>query len=164
MFLRKKVVLFLAAAVFILIIIFIPPIVAKVEWKMAAKAAGSFPYQIGLTNAVIIKCFTTGIPPMCEGGTLCYLKDAGTCTFYSDVSGKPAGGMGQNALFQQTAITMAGLTPGGQLIAGGMSPVLMDNGVLASKGGCSGCMVKSESLFGKIAAVADFIIAGFKDK
>lgn len=164
MFLRKKIILFLAVAVFILIIIFIPSIMAKVECKMAAKAAGSFPYQIGLTNAVIIKCFTTGTPPVCQGGTLCYLKDAGSCTLYSDVSGTSAGGMGQNALFQQTAIAKSGLTPGGQLIAGGMSPVLMDNGVLASAGGCYNCMAKSESLFGKVAAVADFIIAGFKDK
>lgn len=158
---RKKLILIIAVAVFILGIFFIPKITAEIEWKIAARAAGSLPYQIGLTNAVIIKCFTTGTPPICTGGTLCSLKDAGSCTLYSEVSGTPAGGMGQNALFQQTAISMAGLTPGGQLIAGGMSPVLMDNGVLASAGGCYGCMAKSESLFGNIASIFKVIIAGF---
>lgn len=131
------------------------------EWKMAVEAAGTMPYQIGLTNVTMIKCFTIGTPPVCNGGTLCYTKDPATCVNYYDVTGAPAGGMGSNALFSVSQTSMAGLYPGGQLIAGGMSPALMDSGVLASAGGCSGCIAKNtfwDSAKGKFK----FIIAGFK--
>lgn len=137
----------------------------KRDFAKAAEAAGGFPYQIGLTNAIIIQCFTTGIPPLCTGGTLCNLKDAATCANYSDVSGTPAGGMGSNALFMNTAILQAGLAAGGQLIAGGMSAALMDNGVLASTGGCYGCAAKAGktgSIYAFFERLNSFIIAGRK--
>jgi len=132
------------------------------RWQNAVKAASAFPYQIGLTKVAIIKCFTTGTPPICEGGLLCYTKDPATCTAYSDVSGAPAGGMGSNALFSNLAMAKAGLTPGGQLISGGMSPVLMDNGVLASAGGCYGCYAKA-GIIDNFLNFFDYIIAGFKE-
>jgi len=133
----------------------------------ATQSAGGYPYQIGLTNAIIISCFTSCCAPVCTccaGGTLCMTKDVATCTMYSDVSGSPAGGMGSNALFLNTAIAQAGLTPGGQLIAGGMTMTQMDSGVLASVGGCYGCMAKA-SLKDKIVNWFDkYIIAGIRGK
>lgn len=134
------------------------------EWRLAKGviASGGFTYQIGLTNVTMINCFTAGSPPVCTGGTLCYIKDAANCTAYSDVSGTPAGGMGSNALFSTQAIAQSGLTIGGQLIAGGTSPVLMDNGVLASSGGCYGCYAKLDK-DSKIKSWFDFIIAGFRE-
>lgn len=137
--------------------------IRRYEWHRAAEAAASMPFQIGLMNVSIIPCFTTGIPPTCNGGLLCFTKDAGTCTLYSDVSGTPSGGMGANALFQKLAIAKAGVAPGGQLIAGGMSPVLMDSGVLGGAAGCYGCglAVGNKSFFDK---AYDFIIATFVEK
>ena len=138
------------------------------EWRMVKGviASGELTYQIGLTNVTIINCFTTGNPPICTGGvlggTLCYTKDAATCANYAEVSGTPAGGMGNNALFSTQAIAQAGLTNGGQLIAGGTSPVLMDNGVLASSGGCYGCYAKLDT-DSKIKSWFDYIIAGFRE-
>lgn len=162
MFSKKRIIITtIVCVLFILVYVFTPIIENYFKWKQYAKAAGALPYQIGLTNVVIIKCFTTGSPPVCAGGTLCIMKDAASCTFYSDVSGTPAGGMGSNGLFLNTAISTAGLTPGGQLIAGGTSPPLMDNGVLASSGGCSGCYAKSDTI-DKIKNWFDYIIAGFK--
>jgi len=134
----------------------------KIMMRQAARAAGAMPYQIGLTKVITIPCVTTGVPPVCEGGTLCFTLDVARCTLYSDVSGMPAGGMGSMALFQKTAIAMAGLMPGGQLIAGGMGMTLMDSGVLASAGGCYGCMAKANML-DKIGGVYDYIIASFRD-
>jgi hypothetical protein len=139
---------------------------SEVRWQKAVQAAGSYPYQIGLTNVVIVKCFTTTPPPKCNGGLLCNLKDFATCTTYSEVSGSQAGGMGTKAIFLNTAISQAGLMAGGQLIAGGMMDSQMDQGILASAGGCSGCgLGKADSnLFDRIAGVTSYIIAGFKDK
>ena len=145
----------------------------EVRWHKAAQAAGGYPYQIGLTNVTITQCVTIGTPPVCVGAgsdpiatPLCNTKGPAVCTAYSVASGMPAGGMGNIALFLTTAIGQAGLTPGGQLIAGGISPVLMDSGVLASAGGCAGCGLgkADSSTIDRIAKVANYIIAGFKDK
>lgn len=159
--LTKKRIIFLFCILILLILIYIftPNVLGYLVRQRAAKAAGTFPYQIGLTNVVMVKCFTTTPPPICNGGTLCVTKDFATCSNYYDVSGTPSGGMGSNALFSMTAVTQSGLTAGGQLIAGGMSPVLMDNGVLASSGGCFGCYAKLGSV-NKIVRWFDYIIAG----
>lgn len=151
-----------AVLALVFIIYFLPGMVTSWRWQKVAEASAGFPYQIGLTKVVIVPCVTTGTPPICTGGTLCNVTDAARCALYSDVQGMMSGGMGNNALFLKTAIIQAGLTPGGQLIAGGMSPVAMDNGVLASAGGCYGCMAKAG--FGdKIFNWLDrYIIAGFK--
>lgn len=133
----------------------------KFHLFQGAQAVGGFPYQIGLTSVTVIPCITTGYPPICEGGTLCFVTDAARCTLYSDVSGSPAGGMGMNALFLKTSIAQAGLMPGGQLIAAGMSNVLMDEGILASAGGCAGCMAKANKI-DKVKEVFDYVIALFK--
>ncbi len=160
---RQKIISYLA---FLLIIIsgglFFSDELGSWRWQAAAEAAGSMPYQIGLTKVVIVNCVVTP-KGVCVGGTLCPIKAPGVCAGYADVSGFPAGGMGSNALFSLVAISQAGLTPGGQLIAGGMSPTEMDQGVLASAGGCYGCLVK-DSAKDKVYAWLDrFIIAGFKD-
>lgn len=126
-----------------------------------AEAVGGYPHQIGLIGVGIVPCFTTGYPPVCSGGVLCYLKDPASCTAYSDVSGAPAGGMGMDALFRNDALVLAGLTEGGQLIAGGMSKVFMDNGVIASAGGCAGCLAKANKI-DKIKEVFDYVMASFK--
>ncbi len=133
----------------------------KMEWKIAGQAAGGYPYQIGLTGVVVIPCYTTGTPPVCVGGTLCETLDVARCTMYSDVSGTPAGGMGNMALFLKTALMQAGVMPGGQLIAGGMAPTLMDSGVLAGQGGCYGCVAK-ETKMEKVKKIFQYFIAGFK--
>lgn len=135
------------------------------RWHQAAKAAGGLPYQIGLTNVIIMKCFTTVIPPVCAGGILCSTLDIGRCNLYSEVIGTPAGGTGINALFLDMAIAQAGLTIGGQLIAGGLAPVAMDSGVLASAGGCYGCGLAKAGWTDKFFNWLDkYIIAGFKEK
>lgn len=169
---RVKIILSLAISVLLLFAagIFTHKSIAAWRFDNAANAAGALPYQIGLTNVTIIPCFTTGEPPLCTGGTLCHTLDLARCTGptgHSDVSGTPAGGMGSNALFLNTAIIQAGLTTGGQLIAGGMSSVLMDSGVLASAGGCYGCMAKAgagDKFFAWLEKLDKFIIAGFRGK
>jgi hypothetical protein len=140
----------------------------KIEWLIAKDviASGGFPYQIGLTGVMVTPCLTTGDPPVCEGGTLCYVKDAGTCTLYADVSGAPAGGMGAKALFLKTALSQAGVTSGSQLIAGGASPVLMDSGVLGGPGGCYNCFARAswtEKIKTKAKYFFKYMIAGWKE-
>ncbi len=139
----------------------------KIEWAIAKEAisAGGFPYQIGLLNVSVIYCYPIIFPPECVGGTLCFSKDIATCSLYADVSGTPAGGMGRNALFLKTALTQAGVSSGSQLIAGGMSPVLMDNGVLGGPGGCYNCLAKLDwkgKLKKKAKYLFKYIIAGIK--
>ncbi len=161
---RNKIIVFIVLLLVLLVLIFVisPKALSAWHWRQAAQAAGGLPYQIGLTNAIIVNCVTTGYPPVCTGGLLCSTLDAARCTTYSEVSGTPAGGMGTNALFLTAAIAQAGLMPGGQLIAGGMSAVLMDQGVLASAGGCYGCVAKN-NLTDKIFNWLDkYIIAGFR--
>ena len=154
MFTKKMIIWTIAVIMILGLVVWLAP--GVMEYRNAVQASSSFPYQIGLTKVTVIPCFTTGNPPVCEGGTLCYIKDALTCVSYSDVSGTPSGGTGSNALFLNTAITKAGLTSGGQLIAGGMSAVLMDSGVLASTGGVSYAVAS------KINQVIDFATALFK--
>lgn len=140
------------------------------RWNNAANAAGSIPYQIGLTKAIVIPCFTTGYPPICTGGTLCNTVDAVDCTLYSDVNGMSAGGTGQPPLLlSKVAAGMAGLTEGGQLIYGGTtnSMLLSPNAVLASTAGCFGCTAKAgtvDKIFAWLEKLDKYIIAGFKDK
>lgn len=158
----KKVLVFFCLSILFFSFLLAPSAYKKFSWRRHAAAAGSLPYQIGLTNSVIIKCFTTAIPPICAGGLLCHTLDVNRCNLYSDVSGTPSGGMGFNALFSNIAIIAAGLTPGGQLIAGGMSPVLMDSGVLASAGGCYGCLAKNSLTDQFFNWLDKYIIAGIK--
>ena len=160
----KKILAFFCLAVLVFALLLAPSVYQSFSWQKAASAAGGLPYQIGLTNAIIIKCFVRPLPPppTCMGGSWCNLLDVQRCPLYSDVTGVPAGGMGNGALFSNLAILASGLTPGGQLIAGGISPVLMDSGVLASAGGCYGCLSK-DNLTDKFFNWLDkYIIAGFK--
>ena len=163
---KKNFILIFSGAILVLafIIYFLPNIITSWRWQKAAEASAGFPYQIGLTKVVIISCFLTPTtPPLCTGGTLCNVTDPARCLLYSDVSGISAGGMGSNALFLKVAIAKAGLNLGGQLIAGGTSPVLMDSGVLASAGGCFGCMAKANFKDKIFNWIDKYIIAGFKN-
>ena len=160
----RKIIAPFCLAVLFFTLLMAPSAYQSLKWQQATEAAGSLPYQIGLTNVIVVNCVTIGNPPICTGGTLCNTLDVARCVNYADVSGTPAGGRGSNALFLLTAMARAGLTSGGQLIAGGMSPVLMDSGVLASAGGCYGCVAK-DNLRDKFLAWFDkYIIAGFKSK
>ena len=171
---KRKKVIWSISIIFVVVIMFfsgigINKINKQIERNMAVDAAGAMPYQIGLTGARVIQC----APSCCSaagcrccagmGGVLCAtIMDVETrCPMYQEVQGTPAGGMGMNALFLQTSVMQAGLSPGGQLIAGGMSPPLMDTGVLASAGGCVGCVARSTPT--KIKDFFKYVIASFKD-
>lgn len=136
------------------------------RWQKAVEAEGGYPYEIGLTGTSQIQCQVSCDGACCTGGKLCTVKIPGVCATYSEISGSMAGGMGTMALFSLTQTSAAGYKPGDSIIAGGMTMTEMDNGVLADPGGCSGCTLgKADSnLFDRIAGVADYIIACFKDK
>jgi hypothetical protein len=138
----------------------------KIEWKMTEDliAGGGFPYEIGCMNAVTIPCFTVGTPPVCSGGALCYTLDPGRCLLYSDVTGVPTGVNPCNVLYLKTSMAMAGLVGGASYIAAGAGPTLMDQGPLASWGGCVNCYAQNESKWKQKFAVAkDMFMAMFKD-
>ena len=150
----------------------------KIEWQMAEDllAGSAFPVEPGIMTSIHIPCFTTGTPPVCAGGQTCSTKTVADCVLYTDVSGtlavainselvpkdiilanaesynqdtvELAQSMATNYLFSNINMGMAGLIPGADLIAGGMSPTMMDSGPLASWGGCANC-VKSEGIIDK---------------
>lgn len=163
---NKKIYILIIFILIIGIFYFISPYLSKqINWHLAKKAIaeGGYTYQIGLTNVTMLKCVTTVIPPVCEGGMYCYLKDVGTCSLYTDVQGKPAGGQGTGGLFSAFALAQAGVMPGGQLIAGGFSPTFMDQGVLAGAGGCYNCLTAKSNKIDRFLAWANkYIIAGFR--
>ncbi|MFH0955784.1 MAG: hypothetical protein V1801_01035 [Candidatus Falkowbacteria bacterium] len=142
------------------------------RWHKAAVSAGGYPYQIGLTNTRVGMCQVSCNGGCCIGqptqdGILCTLKTAVDCTLYEQINGTMSGGMGTMALFSiPNQISMAGYKPGDSIIAGGMTMSEMGNGVLATPGGCAGCgMGKADSsVIDRIARVAGYIIAGFRDK
>lgn len=148
---KKKIIILSIITVLIIAgLLIIPKINHYIEWKQAEAAASSMPYQIGLTNVITDMCRVQPMgtaPPQCWGtkqqaaAKLCMTltSQIAKCPLYTEVNGTKAGGMGNQALFLNTAIAKAGVSDGGQLIAGGMSLVLMDSGVLAGKGGCFGC-------------------------
>ncbi len=157
----KKYLIIIIVILIVAAVLFLPGVIRQ---RQIAEAVGGLPYQIGLTNTMITQCSVSCNGGCCTGGTLCSTKDSGSCSTYSDVSGMPSGGMGMNALFSNMAIAQSGLKAGGQLIAGGMTMTMMDNGVLASAGGCYGCMAKASN-FDKIFAWLDqFVISGFRWK
>ncbi|MDD4901244.1 MAG: hypothetical protein PHS62_04015 [Patescibacteria group bacterium] len=142
-----------------------------VSWRFnnAASASGSMPYQVGLTNAIVIPCVVSSY--VCTGGTLCStILDTTRCALYEDVNGASAGGTGQPPLLlSQIAVQTAGLTMGGQLIYGGTtnSMYLSQDAVLASAGGCYGCTAKAgavDKIFAWLDGFDKYIIAGFKGK
>ena len=165
---KRKKIIWSISVVFIVIIVFFSGLRFNnwIEWKMTEKiiAGSAYPVEAGIIGVNLIPCFTTGDPPICEGGTLCYTKDAGTCLNYTDVAGMGAYSSGAgvtNLLLSKPAIGAAGLSPGGQLIAGCMSPILCDNGPLASAGGCYNCIAKT-SFKDRMMEKIKFVIAGFK--
>ena len=146
----------------------VPFVREKLYWARAAKATGGYPYQVGLTVSTVIQCTVSCDGGCCMGGKLCVVKDPGTCMNYSEVTGAPAGGSGNNALILNTVLAQAGVA--GQMIAGGISNVMMDGGVVAGAGGCAGAgcamMNSTESRFAFIDAIKDlysYYIAGGKE-
>ncbi len=163
--LNKKRITYISLVLIIAFFVFFGPRIKNyIGWEMteAVIATGGFTYPIGLNNPSEIPCFTTGSPPVCTGGTMCYTLDPGRCTFYSDVSGVQAGGAGSMALLQKTALRTAGITPAGGLIAAGTGPTLMDSGPLAGPGGCYNCFTK-ENFLRVVKDKIKYIIAGFKN-
>lgn len=159
---KKRLLIIGGVLFFLLLYLVAPSLWHYIKWQTVIQAAGNCVFQIGLTNVVMTPCVTTGSPPVCTGGLYCNVLDAARCTMYQDVQGTPAGGMGSGALFSNIAISMAGLMSGGQLIACGISPTAMDNGALASAGGCYGCMAKENSIIKIANWLEKFFIAGFK--
>lgn len=109
----------------------------------ALEAAGGFPYQVGLKNAVITPCILTPTGT-CTGHPLCSTAP-GACTAYSGVTGTPAGGSGNQVLLRNDVIAQIGLAPGLSYIGGGQSPVFMR--VSASVGGASFAAVRGAQQF-----------------
>ncbi len=143
---KNKITLFIIALFFIVGYFSTPAIKQKYAIIKATNAAGGFPYQIGLTNVIVAPCVFIPEPPKCVVGPLCMtLSDPAICNMHAEVFGTPAGGMGNNALFLKTSLATAGVTSGGQLIAGGISNVLMSSGVLGGPTGCVGCVATKES-------------------
>jgi hypothetical protein len=105
-------------------------------------STGGFPYEIGLTNVTVSyckpSCCSAAGCTCCYGGSLCSADTPPKCP-RATVSGVPAGGDGSSALILKTSLTQAGVSSGGQMIAGGISSTLMDGGVVAGNSGCSGC-------------------------
>ncbi len=166
----KKISLYLSAFFIVLIVavyfIFWP----KTRLNLAAEATGGFPYQIGLTGVTVTQCYTSCpapvVPTCCMGGTLCTMKTVAQCVLYSDVMGSPSGGMGSNAIFSNINLGIAGVSSGGQLIAGGSTMTEMDSGVLAGMGGCAGvgcAAVKDKNIFERYYEIIKYGIASFKD-
>jgi hypothetical protein len=140
------------------------------RWNRAVSAAGAMPFQVGLTNVILIPCTPSAPPPKCNGGSLCNTVDFATCSMYSEANGGSAGGTGMAPLLlSQIAIGQAGLRAGGQLIYGATTNAMniSANSVLASGGGCFGCMAKSgtgDKIFAWLEKLDKYIIAGFKGK
>jgi hypothetical protein len=96
-------------------------------------AAGGFPQQFGLVNAVVSPCSCSNPTcTSCTGNGLCSMALA-PCTTYNDVMGTQAGGDGNDILMTVIATNMIGLSSGGQVIAGGTSNTMLQ--VSASKSG-----------------------------
>jgi coenzyme F420-reducing hydrogenase gamma subunit len=159
---RKKILATLSVLVIVFGYFLVPQLSEYIRYKKAAKAASSFPTILGLTKVVMVPCVVTlGV---CVGGTTCNTKPPGACTAYTEVTGVPAGETGNLGLFLTTSLGTAGVTPGGSLIAGGISPVLMDSGVVAGFGGCfgQGCITK-RNIFDKAEELVDkYFVAIFK--
>lgn len=183
----NKILIISASAIIILGLYFVPGYVLNKRWSIILKEVkaigGECSYQIGLTKTTISQCipscYVGTAPAACcapspgatgAGAALCPLivPKGGTyettCPLYSGVSGMPAGGMGSTALFTNVAIAKAGLTPSGQLIACGLTMTNMDQGILASSGGCSGCSFAKLNKKDKLLMwLSDFFIAGKKE-
>lgn len=157
----------------------------KIEWQMAVEASAGMPVQLGITSTVITQCLPScqnpsGTATCCAPQTNnCAVVVPGSsgsydtaCPLFSDARGTQAGGTGSDALLSNQVIAKAGLSSGGQFIYGGtinnmslMSPG-SPNVVLASAGGCYGCMAKAslkEKAKKKFVYLYKYIIAGFKD-
>jgi len=121
----------------------------KYNWYMAVKSVNSSigTYQVGRQGAVITDCQTsccsiTGCR-CCIASMNCQtIMTEAQCLMHSDVSGSQSGGMPGDILFQKSVIKEAGLSNGDEFIAAGMSPTMMQGGVLATKNGCSGCTAR----------------------
>lgn len=91
-----------------------------------AVASSGLPYQVGLTNVVLVPCVWVVASGVCTGGTLCPMVDPAQCNLTTDIAGTPAGGMGSEITLSTVAVSMIGVVPGGQIIAGGIGPTMIN--------------------------------------
>lgn len=184
----KKILIISSIVIILVCIYFIPGFILAERWNIISKEVkaigGECSYQIGLTKTTISQCmpscYVGTAPAACcapspgatgAGAALCPTivpKNGSyetTCPLYSGVSGMPAGGMGNSALFTNIAIAESGLTPSSQLIACGLTMTNMDQGILASVGGCSGCSFANLNVKDKFVMwLSDFFIAGKREQ
>lgn len=119
--------------------VYLYPVIAEVvNFRKTSNAAGALPYQVGITNAVLIPCVGLVVCP----SPMCNAKHTGSCPpsvpAFFEVTGMSAGGTGMpDIVLSSMVVAKIGLTPGGQVIAGGLGPTLMDGGVAASLGGAA---------------------------
>jgi hypothetical protein len=150
----------------LIIYLFLPTILDFAKWKAVANAGFGCVWQFGQTGVVVTPCFTTGEPPTCEGGPLCFQLDAAQCAFFADVKGVPAGGNGAEELLPEAGIVEAGLTSGGQVLGCMTSPVTTELGnvVFASAGGCYNCALMSERTVKMANFIEKYFIPDFLKK
>lgn len=173
---KRKILIISILILSVAVYIFMPKVNSYFRWGRAAKAFGVTPYQIGLVEVEIVNCVTVPpipppVPQCTPTTTLCgFLPPGSMCDSHAYIIGIPSGGMGVDALFLISNITLAGVTQGGQLMAGGMGPATMDSGILAGAGGCAGTgcafietgpIERFKNWFAN--KLSDFIIAGNRD-
>lgn len=175
MFSKQKIIFFLIIPLIFIGLFFLPKIVSEMRWNIisqqARAASSGYPYVIGLKAVTVSPC----VPSCCSsagcrccigemGGELCVTKPIeAECVLYTDIFGTPAGGAGTNGLYLKTQVALAGVKPGDDILSGGMSMLAMEQGVLASPQGCSGCIGKLNAKDKFVMWLSDFFIAGKKE-
>jgi hypothetical protein len=142
----------------------------KLEWKMTEDliAKSGFTTEVGCIGAQETPCVPCTPPacepPLCLGGEMCLTLDVVRCALYSEIIGVQTGPQPCHNLFLKASTKAAGLIPSASYIAAGMGPTMMDQGPLASWGGCVNCYAQNESKWKQKFAVAkDMFMAIFKD-
>lgn len=145
---------------------------ANLQLGKEAIAGMNFPTELGLTNVTVNECQPSccmgPVCTCCSNGSLCSSDQAPVCP-RATVVGIPAGGNGNQGLFLKTSLAVTGVSQGGQLIAGGMGPTMMDSGVLSGKSGCVGSACSAlntdnKNLWTKSKLALKYIIGKFKRK
>lgn len=141
-----------------------------VRFRQVRAAAGKYPYQPGIMNAVVNQCLwpTAPCPVNCcyttdgIGTAACVTKTTvAQCAMYSYINGQFVGQEKVNGpLLLNTTIAAIGLSPGGQYIGGGMMNTQMDSGVSGSVGGVMGVAVNlTDRIEAKVKSIAAAIKA-----
>jgi len=145
---------------------------ANLQLGREVVAGMTYPTELGLINVTVMgcqpSCCTGSICTCCSNGSLCLSDTAPLCP-RATVTGIPTGGDGDKGLFLKTSLAAAGISQGGQLIAGGMGITMMDSGTLAGNGGCvgSGCSainIESKNLWDKSRLAIKYLVSRLKNK